>query len=246
MKELFFFLSGLALLSPGYLAAQEKQVDTDSQVWTAAFGNIRFSDANSLFVDLHYVGHSFAVTRAGIVYHLSNDIAATAGFARLWLTVPGSGHDRLERHEHRPWAQVFVRSPLPGNFSMTHRLRYDLRFRERVANGEVRQGYNFNHRLRLQETVQLNLPWLKLGKVTPYVVLADEVLLNFGEEVVYNTFDQNRLSLMVGGQLRSIRLQTGYMNRFVQSAAAPGRYSNIHTLVIWLFYNLDIRRQESS
>jgi hypothetical protein len=50
---------------------------------------------------------------------------------------------------------------------------------------------------------------------------------------------------MAGLRHKGLLLQTGYMNRYVQSPVA-GRYTSNHTLVVWLFHNIDLRKRASS
>jgi hypothetical protein len=65
--------------------------------------------------------------------------------------------------------------------------------------------------------------------------------VNFGEQVLNNHFDQNRLWLTLGWQRANLTLQTGYMMRYVQLAPANS-YQRNHTLLLWLTWNFDFRK----
>ncbi|MEJ8800418.1 DUF2490 domain-containing protein [Pontibacter sp. H249] len=243
-RKYFWFILLLWLFYPWHFThAQQKEVTNEFAVWKGFFLNTRIAARNSIFTDLHHISGSFAVARAGLTQHLPHGVDVTAGYARLWLTVPGSGSDALDRNEHRPWMQVAVLGKIGSNINLGTRIRYDLRFRQRVEAAELLPKYDLTHRVRLQETLRLNFPGFKTEWMLPYLVLSNEILLNFGENVSYNTFDQNRLSLMLGLEHNFLRLQTGYMHRFVQSASVPNRYTNNHNLTVWLFYTLDIRKK---
>ncbi|WP_299821323.1 DUF2490 domain-containing protein [uncultured Pontibacter sp.] len=232
-------------INPWHTAhAQQKDVVDEFAAWKGILLNTRLTQRNSIFTDLHHIGKSFVVIRAGLTQHLPYGVDVTAGYARVWLTVPGAKDDALKRNERRPWMQVAVPGKIGRDISLGTRVRYDLRFRQRVVAAELQPKYDLTQRIRLQETLRLNLPSLQTGQVLPYIVLSDEVLLNFGKYVTHNTFDQNRLSLMLGLQHKDLRLQTGYMHRFVQSATVPNRYTSNHNAVVWLFYTLDLRKQE--
>ena len=224
--------------------AQQKQVNAAHAAWGAAFVSFRVSDKFSLYTDLHHINGAFTVARLGLTHHLPHHINATAGYSFAWLPVPGTDSEALKRHEHRPWLQVFVPHTVSQNISLSTRLRYDMRYKQQVEQGILLSGYEFNHRLRLQETLRLNLPSLKSGETMPYLILSNEVFLNFGENISHNTFDQNRLGLMAGLERGPLRLQAGYMNRFVQSGSVPNSYTNNHNYTLWLFYTLDLRKQE--
>ena len=81
-------------------------------------------------------------------------------------------------------------------------------------NGKTTDTYSFVNRIRFQINLRKSIPQWKFNGNEPFVALADEVLINFGKEIVYNTFDQNRISLMVGLKRKNIQYMTGYMSRF--------------------------------
>jgi hypothetical protein len=91
----------------------------------------------------------------------------------------------------------------------------------------------------------MNVP---LSKV-PYApntlafVFNDEIHINFGKEIVYNYYDQNRLFLGLSYQLnKHNNLQFGYMNVF-QQLPAGNRYRVLNVLRVLYYHNLDLRRK---
>jgi hypothetical protein len=74
-------------------------------------------------------------------------------------------------------------------------------------------------------------------------VLSDEVFVNFGKEIVFNTFDQNRFFAGFAYYLNNHdNLQFGYMNVFQQQAAG-NRYRSNHVARVFFFHNLDWRKK---
>ncbi|MDX5436935.1 MAG: DUF2490 domain-containing protein [Pontibacter sp.] len=240
---LYFAFTGLALLCRNEGFAQ-KEVVEEHAAWGALFGSVRISKYSSIYTDLHHIDGTFTVARLGLTRHLPHNINLTAGHSYAWLPVPGSGSDALKRHEHRPWLQVNVPHSAGQRLRFATRFRYDMRFRERVEQAQLISGYVFNHRLRLQETLRLDLPSLRYNGTLPFLVLMDEVLLNFGKNITHNTFDQNRLGIMAGIEREQLRLQAGYFNWFVQSGTVPNRYTIKHNYTVWLFYTLDLRKPQ--
>lgn len=218
--------------------AQTRQVDKNNQYWIGYMTNTMLSDRYSWWNDFHLVPEGFGVARTGITRHFTN-VNVTGGYAFLWLP-PGSGNTRLERHEHRPWGQIQFNLPVARNYSLVQRIRYDARFREKILNGEVMDGYNFNHRIRFLTSFKRTLGHNEQRQYVPYVVISDEVLFNFGKEITTNTFDQNRLSISLGMQSKTIQYQVGFMNRFVQ--VAPSKFTLNHTLVLWITHRFDLRK----
>lgn len=227
----------ILLLSPVALYAQPKTVQYNHQLWLGYITSTQISDKYSVWNDFHLVPEGFGVVRTGLTRHLAKT-SITGGWALLWLT-PGSGNNMLTRLEHRPWGQLQFNMPVSEKLSLTQRIRYDARFRERVANGEVVDGFGFNHRVRFLVSLKRLLANDETKTVKPYVSVSNEVLLNFGKEISYNTFDQNRISVAFGLQTPKTQYQLGFMNRFVQNN--PSRFTANHTLLLWVTQKFDLR-----
>lgn len=232
------FLSLLLLAVPGGLAAQQKIVQPKDEIWFGYLTSVRLSRNYSIWNDFHYIPEGFAVGRTGLTRHFSNHLDVTAGYAYALLPLAGE----LKRHEHRPWGQIVLPADLGNGFSLLSRLRWDLRYRQQVAGAEIAEGYAFNHRGRVQAVLRKSFPKLTFNNIIPSVVLADELLMNLGKEVVTNHFDQNRISLMAALRHKGLMLQAGYMNRYIQSAT-PGSYTSNHGMVFWLFHNIDFSKR---
>src|SRR5690606_28212607 len=153
----------------------------------------------SLWNDAHYVPGSFFIGRHGLSVHLNEQITATGGYA--WLFLSPSFSDNLMRAEHRPWAQMVFNFSVGQKYQVHHRVRYDARFRQNVADDEIVAGYGFTNRVRFMTSIRRPLIGQVLGKQIPFITLGNEVLLNFGKKVYNNNLDQNRTWLMVGYEL---------------------------------------------
>jgi hypothetical protein len=74
-------------------------------------------------------------------------------------------------------------------------------------------------------------------------VVNDEVHINFGKQIVYNYFDQNRFFLGFAFQTnKTDNLQIGYMNLFQQQASG-NHYKMINAARVTYFHNLDLREK---
>lgn len=224
--------------------APERDVVEQNQLWAGVMTQVRVSDRASLWNDAHMVPDAFYIVRTGITGHLTDNLTVTGGYAFLGLPVPQGVTADLKRTEHRPWAQVVYTSMAAPAVQILHRIRYDARYRRNVADGALAQGFGLTHRVRFNLNVRVDLEPLRFGDgILPYVAIGDEVLLNFGPDVVFNTLDQNRVVGMIGLRRRGIAGQIGYMNRLVQLPTAHRLVMN-HTLVGWLFVNIDARKKE--
>lgn len=235
MKTLI--LSLVIFLSAGLAEAQNKTVH-NSQVWIGYMTSTKIAEKYSIWNDVHYVPESFAIIRTGLTRNVLSSGGFTVGYA--FLKLPVSPDTRLERNEHRPWAQLQFTAPLATQWSLTQRIRYDARFKQKIDDGELDEGFNFNHRVRLLFSIRKNIGNRSAHRVQPYLALSNETLLNFGREITYNTFDQNRASLSFGIQKKQIQYQVGFMNRFVQTG--PARYASNQTVVLWVIQKFDLTR----
>lgn len=79
----------------------------------------------------------------------------------------------------------------------------------------------------------------------PSVVLADDIAVQFGPKVVYNTFDQNRVFLGLRQTLgRSWSFDLGYMLVYQQRASGY-QYDLNHTLRWFFYFTPDLRKRKS-
>lgn len=222
----------------------QKVITQRFQQWVGYMTSTRVSDKFSWWNDFHYVPDGFYVARTGLTYHFPQSVNITAGYAYLGLPSGGVTAD-LKRSEHRPWGQMVISTPIAPHWSHMARVRYDARFRHNISGGELIDGYTFNHRLRFLTNIRKQFPALKPAENwMPFVSVSDEVLINFGKNIIYNYLDQNRATATIGMQHQNISFQVGYMNRFVQLSEGNKAIAN-HTLILWVVHTLDRRRVAS-
>jgi hypothetical protein len=229
-------------------AFSQKHTEDREQLWIGYFNQTRFTKRFGTWTDLHYrrtdnfTNHSFQfLARVGFTYYISNNVRATAGYAYVH-------HFEEEptpaREEHRPWQQLWWKQDYNG-FATMQWIRLEERYREKIKEGQVVDGYNFNYRLRYNLSLFVPLKGKKLVANTPFFALIDEVFINMGKEIVNNYFDQNRFFIGFGYQFNThLNAQLGYMNLFQQTAAG-NKYTNTHAIRFFVFHTLDLRKQES-
>ena len=121
-------------------------------------------------------------------------------------------------------------------------IRLEERFRRKILNDStLADGTSFNFRIRYN--ILFEIPLSRKGFVPKSVgfVVNDEVHVNFGKEIVYNYFDQNRFFLGFAYHVnKHDNLQLGYMNVF-QQLPAGNKYRSNHVARVFYFHNLDLR-----
>jgi len=239
----FFFLPVIFIFLNKNSNAQ-KQVTKLQQVWVGYINQTRFSTKWGMWGDLQFYTKQdlFSniyenIVTAGIVYYINNNTKLTAGYsyAHLYPT------DNLAQPEHRPWQQVMWHS----NYSRLHLVqwfRLEERFRHKISNGELVDGYNFNYRARYNFLLIAALSKTAFAPNTISFVLNNELFINFGNQIVNNYFDQNRF--FIGFSYHTNKhdnLQFGYLNVF-QELAAGNQYRSINAVRVIYFHNLDLRK----
>jgi hypothetical protein len=234
----FRLIPCLCMLTLSITSWSQQNKTHNNQLWLGYMTSGKLSQHYSIWNDVHYVPESFAIIRTGLTRHIFDGGSITAGYAFLKLPIGSSS--ALERTEHRPWGQLQFTLPAAPTWTLTQRIRYDARFKQNITDGEITPGYGFNHRVRFLFSIKKMLHRPEGETLLPYVVLSNETLLNFGREITYNTFDQNRLSLSFGLQKGKVQYQLGFMNRFVQSG--PAKYTLNHTVVLWVIQKFDLQK----
>lgn len=205
-------------------------------IWLAYMWLGAIDPSWSLWFDTHWNHEAFFVLRAGVQWQAEDGPSVAGGYAQLWLS-PGDG--TLGRREYRPWAQVVFPARYGDDWSFSHRIRYDMRFRKSVAEGRVVDGVDFTNRFRFQTVLTRTLARIGPGRVLAQV--ADEVLVNAGPDAGPNFLDQNRVSLLFGYAMTEATFRVGYMHRFLPGASgASPRHE--HAMLLWVNHRTRLSR----
>lgn len=244
IKPLLLFFSLVA----SSLSAQ-KTVTDEGQTWFGLFNQTRFSQRWGMWFDTHFrlkddfVGKpSQFILRAGPTYYLTNDIRLTAAYAYVHH-FPSEGHKNIAQPEHRPWQQVqwFLRGK---QARLMQWVRLEERFRRNLLDdNNLGAGYNFNWRIRYNFALFVPITKKRFEPGGLQAVVNDELMVNFGENIVYNHFDQNRLFVGLVYQVnKHAQLQGGYMNLY-QQFASGNQFRNQHTVRVFYFHNFDLGKK---
>jgi hypothetical protein len=231
--------------------AQTRQTTSANQVWGGYFNQTRFSKRMGAWLDVQlrtkedFVEHlSQFIFRPGITYYLSDAAKLTAGYAYI-RHYPADNHSKVAQPEHRPWQQLQWHTRYAQLRTMQW-LRLEERYRKNILNDStLGNGYQFNFRLRYNFLLQVPLTTGAVGAGDFSFIVNDEIHINFGRQVLYNTFDQNRFFLGFAYHLNANdNLQFGYMNQY-QQLSSGSRYRSVHAARIFYFHNLDLRKKNS-
>lgn len=227
--------------------ATAKTVEHREQAWLGYFTQTRLSNKWGFWLEAHYrstgdfVDRTFQVLiRPAVIYYLNDRVRFNVGYAYARLYPVHAGG--VVRPEHRPWQQVAWNQKY-NRFSMMQWIRLEERFVHKSSGDQLIDGYNFNYRVRYNMAFFVPLNRTELLPRTPFLVGMNEVFLNFGDKIVYNTFDQNRLFAGLGYQFtKHFSAHLGYMNVFQQDASGS-KYISTDAIRLFVYHNFDLRRQ---
>lgn len=226
-----------------------KQTSFYKQTWLGYINQTRLSNRWGIWFDAQLYTKDNMVKglfqseiRPGIIYYLNNDTKLAAGYTHL-NNFPGDNHKQISQPEHRAWQQIQWHTKYKSLNTMQW-LRLEERFVRKVANDStLAAGSNFTYRMRYN--FLLNIPIITNKKNNPWAVTVNnEVFVNFGKNVVYNYFDQNRF--FAGATYKfnaNNNLQFGYLNVF-QQLGAGNRYRMINGVRINYLNNIDFRKNK--
>lgn len=237
----------LVCLFPGICAfgqtvSPEKKVTGYSQSWFSINSTLRFSDKWGMVGDFHHrrddfmADEYFYFLRAGAMYWIAGKYPVILGVAHLWQAPPDGNSTWLnENRIYEQWSAVQKQ----GIVSILNRIRFEQRWRDQIINDQVVGDKIFS--LRLRYLASFELKPFKNQKI-PALVISDEVCVQFGETIVYNTFDQNRFFLGLKESLsKKLSVDIGYMNIWQQKSSG-NQYTTSHVFRLFFYFNADLRK----
>ncbi len=206
--------------------AQEKQVTNQSLYWLRYYNQLTMNKNwtwHNEFEDRrffeHHQQHHFIVHS-----RLHRQISSNANVA-LGLTYSlQSPHDpnataKLVVPEIRPVQEFNYSHAVTPKLTIQHRLRIDERFIRKNDRKVLLDGYDFNVRCRyrLQASYQLRD---EKAKMPTTIKVSDELMINAGNTILDNQFDQNRIYIGIEQGLHpNLSIELGYLYLYQQRAS---------------------------
>ena len=235
----------LILLFPLIILGQtpaKKEVNDQIQTWVSLNNNFKFNEHWGLSADFHvrrnnFVDNdSFYFVRSGINYSPNSNASVALGYGHMWVAPSKPGWNTFS-NENRIYQQFQINSKI-GTIGIFQRLRNEQRWQQKIVNDERTGDSRFTNRIRY--LVSFNIPVFK-KKSLPSLIISDEILVHFGKEVVYNTFDQNRIFIGIKQIINpKLSFDFGYMNVYQQKYSGY-QYDSNHTLRLFFYYNNSIK-----
>ena len=238
-----FYILSLFLLSSVFLKAQTKEVQNGQQSWLDYLNQNRYSKQWGSWIDLqlkltdNYFNAVLASeSTLGATYYTKNNLKIVG--ALTYVDQIHAGTNEYHLAEYRPWQMVQLNTESPHS-KFLQWLRLEERFKQTTSNDAPTSNYDFTYRLRYYFLSQIPLTQHHYQKGSFSLVLSDEIYINYGKSIVYNTFDQNRISAGFYYYLNKDNIfQFGYTNVY-QQLSAKNKFSNLDVLRVSIFNNIN-------
>jgi hypothetical protein len=244
-KNFLFLLVILLLQLNSFAQPTTKEVNEHTQSWVSVNSTMRLSNKFGMIADLHmrrtnfFADPSFYFARVGVDYWIKENLTAVLGYGNMWVAPSKAGWHHYAQ-EHRIYQQLQMTSKI-GKVGIMNRLRNEQRWQEKIANDKFTHHYKFTDRIRY--LLSLNIPVFK-NPHYPAFVLSDELAVQFGKDVLYNTFDQNRIFVGIKQPVcKALSFDLGYMLLFQQKASGY-QYDKNNTFRWFFYYTPDFRKKK--
>lgn len=127
-------------------------------------------------------------------------------------------------------------------FNVNQRFKVEARFFHQTENNELVGGYQFsNFRMRYQ--LGLDIPLIKKQDAEKLILkIKDEVMFNFGKNIVKNVFDQNRIYISLNYPMnKNLAFEAGYLNWFQQRPSGTDFY-NRDIIRFSVFHKINLKK----
>jgi hypothetical protein len=234
-------LTGLLCLSMGLHA--QKSINQNPASWTGVFASYRtgehFGFTGDFLINRNnfYADPGFTWLKIAPSYWGSGPNFFSAGLALLWVPRPdlsNASHTLEYRFDPQAvtWKSV-------GRGTLLGRFRLDVRSRQNTADGALLNTRNMSYRFRY--LISYTVP-LSQQKNPISLVLLNEILIQFGSTIVYNTFDQARVFIGIHKRVsETISFDFGYFPIYSQLPSG-NQYNLDH--IIRLFIYADFKRSK--
>ena len=225
--------------------ATQKQISRNTYTWVSINSNLVLNKHWFIMADAHlrendfFASRSFIFGRVGLGYQINNNLSAAAGYGNLLLapTTPGWFTDA---DESRIFEQLQLTAAY-GKLKLLQRLRTEQRWQQKIVNDQKTGDNKFSNRVRY--LLSASYPVFKKSCL-PQITISDEVMLQFGSAVVYNTFDQNRFFIGIKQKINNnLSFDAGYMRLFQQKNNGSS-YSLGHAYRLFFYYTLPVKKKE--
>ena len=229
------------------MAQSEKNIDNQSILWTRYYNQLLLNEKLSLHTEfdnrlfIQPLQENLFVIRIQGRYKINNHLETGAGFAYFSVDtqVPEINPD-YNTPEYRCQQDLTWKSNV-NKVTLIQRFQVEERFIRNASKEELLSGTTFFWRFRYR--LQGDYTFWKKEKQLLKAVVSDEIMFNFGEKIIKNTFDQNRIYAAIHYGLNSnLALELGYLNS-LQRRVNGIDYFNRDIIRVSIFHKIKLQKK---
>ncbi len=250
-SKIIIILSVLPFL---YFAQVKRQYAEHNHGWYMFFGTFKFSEKIGLHTEAQWRRSNFILDnqqlllRTGLNFHFNKQVVATAGYCFVQTHPYGEFPSKIMFPEHRIWEQLQFTSRF-GKLEMVNRFRLEQRYvyPPVLKDGKYIVGSDvYTNRFRLLTRFSIPFKGQTIEDKTFYITAYEEFFINFGENVAYNIYDQNRAYIALGYKVPKLgKVELGYLNQLVFKSNGI-QVENNHTLQFSITTSLNLYKKKES
>lgn len=162
--------------------------------------------------------------RTALHYNINKQAQVGVGYSHI-LTYPYGDYPIASKGYPAPEHRIYQQLVIKGNVGI---IETQSRFRlEQRWGGQLKpitdrgvESWLYTNRIRYMFRANIPLKGKTIADKTPYAALSDEIFCNFGKNVKYNIFDQNRLYLLLGYKFNhTFKLEGGFLSQIQQKSS---------------------------
>ena len=240
---IIFFL----LISAFCQAQSVKNIDNQSILWTRYYNQLLLNEKWSLHSEfdnrifMNPVKQNLYVIRVQGRYKINTHLETGIGVVHFSVaTQEPEINYNFNIPEYRgqqdiTWKQNF------GEVILNQRFQLEERFIGRADKVTLLPGTTFSWRFRYR--LQVDYTFWKREKQLLKAVVSDEIMFNFGKQIIKNTFDQNRIYAAIQyGLNTNLAFELGYLNSF-QRRATGIDYFNRDIIRFSIFHKIKVHKK---
>jgi hypothetical protein len=202
-------------------AQTEKNVDHQSLLWTRYYNQLTINNKWSLHTEfdnrifINPTKENLFVVRVQGRYRINNNLEIGAGYAYFSVAtqIPEVTYD-FRIPENRGQQDITWKKEY-GNTTLNQRFQIEERYIHNANKVGLVPGTGFYWRFRYRLQGEYSF-WKKDSQYLRTIVY-DELMVNGGKNIIYNTFDQNRIYVaMQYGITKNSAFELGYLKSFQQ------------------------------
>ena len=221
-------------------AQTEKNVDHQSLLWTRYYNQLTINSKWAIHTEfdnrifINPVEENLYLFRIHGRYKINKDVDLGAGYSYFSVAtqVPEVTYD-FRVPENRAQQDITWKKEY-GRFATNQRFQVEERFFHNADKNGLLPGTTLSWRFRYRLQGEYSC-WKKENQYLKAIVY-DEIMINAGENIVKNTFDQNRIyGALQYGVNKNIALELGYLNSFQQRASGVDYFDR--DIIRFTFYH---------